>query len=82
MYKISTIGSTHPKSGQGGGRKINTNTSWLNQGGGAGTGFHGKSTMKDGRSSQSQIADKSKSFIMNTERTAFCVLCIMNGPLM
>ena len=67
---------TNPQSGQGGGRGIDTDASWLNQGGEGGTGFRDKPAAVDDKSSQSQVTDRCKLSMMETELTA---LCIMNS---
>ena len=58
--------------------KINTDVLRLNQGNGGGIDFRGKLAMKDGKSSQSQVADRCESSVMNTERTALCTMSRLN----
>jgi len=65
---------TNSQSGQCDGRKINIDASRLNQSGGDGFGFRDKSTVKDGRLSQSPVIDRCELFVMNTEWTAFCTM--------
>jgi len=52
---------TNPQLGQGGGRGINTDASYLNHGGAGGTGFHDKLAAIDGSSSQIHAACRGKS---------------------
>jgi len=77
--KASITGLNHItnfQSNQGGGWGINTDASWLNQGGGGGTGFRDRLDMKDGILNQLKIVDRCESSMMKTELTA---LCIMNN---
>ena len=67
---------TNPQSDQGGDQRISIDASRLNQGGGGETDFRDKSAVKDGRPSQSQIADRCESFVI-TELTALCTMSSM-----
>ena len=65
--KVSTIGLNHitnPQSGQGGGRRINMDVSWLNQGGGGGgggeTGFYDQPVVVDGTSNKTHATCRGK----------------------
>jgi len=79
-YKISATVLNHitnPQTGQDGGWENNIDASWLNQGGGGGTGFHDQQAVIDGISNKAHAVCQGKSFLMKTRSI---VLCIIRNP--